>query len=121
MKTLMEYLFKGQGWLTSIGTDAHLFCKSEIGKELGIKWNDLQLVAVPGAFEEDSERQRSKYHLDVPADKPGVSHNDPDYWSMIGLVFTLHPTSIGDITLIMNIYRLNMIKLSTIYIYIDAI
>ena len=99
LKTIMEYLFKGSGWLTTITTDVQLFCKSESGKALGIKWNDLQLVACPGADEQDIDNQRNKYHVDVPIDTPPIDKNDPDYWSMMGLVFPLHPTSIGDITL----------------------
>ena len=98
----MEYLFRGSGWLTTMTTDVQLFCKSESGKKLGIKWNDLQLVACPGAFEENPEHRRNKYHVDIPENKKPVGTDDPDYWSMMGLVFPLHPTSIGDITLRSN-------------------
>ena len=101
-KTVMEYFFKGTGWLTTITTDVQLFCKSESGKKLGIKWNDLQLVVCPGADEQSPDDTRNKYHINTPIDKKQIDKNDPDYWSIMGLVFPLHPTSFGEITLRTN-------------------
>ena len=99
IKTIMEYLFRGSGWLTTITTDVQLFCKSETGNKLGIKWNDLQLVACPGALEDTPEFRRDVFHVDISENKKEVVKDDPDFWSMMGMVFPLHPTSIGDITL----------------------
>ena len=98
-KTILEYLFFGSGWLTSYSTDVQLFCKSVTGKKLGIKWNDLQLVASPGTDELTPDDLRDKYNVDIPADIKPIDKDDPDFWSMLGLIFTLHPTSIGEIVL----------------------
>ena len=99
IKTIMEYLFRGSGWLTTFTCDINLFCKSESGNKLGIKWNDLQLVACPSAYEDNPEYHRDMYHVAIPENKKAVAKDDPDFWSMLGLVFPLHPTSIGNITL----------------------
>jgi len=99
ISTVMEYFFKGSGWLTSMTCDAQLFCKSESGKRLGIKANDLQLVACPGADEQGPSDRRNKYSVDCDENAPKTSKDDPDYWSLMGLIFPLHPTTVGDITL----------------------
>merc|ERR1712013_841876 len=80
-------------------TDTQLFCLSEAGKREGVKANDLQIVACPGAQEQSTSDLRNKYHQDVDENEPDSSPEDPDYWSMMGLVFPLHPTSLGQITL----------------------
>jgi len=99
LPVILEYLFKGTGWMTSFTTDTQLFCKSETGKKAGIKANDLQITFSPVAVH-DPDRMREKYHVDMDAQShPPPEPEDPDFWSMTGVVFPLHPTSVGEITL----------------------
>eukprot|EP01084_Bolivina_argentea_P229453 387265_1 len=101
LKNVFEYFLQGSGWLTTISCDAQLFCKSETGKRMGIKTNDLQLVVAPAGDQNDRRQERYKYHINdnIITFHGGNNMNEEDLHSLIGLVFTLHNSSIGEIKL----------------------
>ena len=55
-------------------------------------------VACPGANEQDDEKLERCYNVDLN-NPDRAKASDDDYWSFMGLIFPLHPTSFGEITL----------------------
>eukprot|EP01084_Bolivina_argentea_P229454 387266_1 len=100
LKTLGEYFLNGTGWLSTITCDAQLFCKSETAKKMGMKGNDIQLIMCPAGADGDlTSAEHQKYHSAEGNSLYYDFGKEENRHSALGLVLTLHNSSVGEITL----------------------
>merc|ERR1711933_373777 len=110
---MKDYLFYGEGGLTTSGLDAHIFCKSSVAIKDKLKSNDLQLVTMrigdntdqdesmenaEKLFNYDWENPSNKFWLNAEMKNKSFDRNTISN-SAAALILNVRPKSVGSLTL----------------------